>query len=364
MAGALRLTRQGRLKEALAVLQGKPADLTNPATEKPRQFGNAGVLQFLDAAVLGNGSQLEPGQFLKTALAPVADNVSRPPLQQSRFEAHSFANEAGVRKYKLFVPSGHRGQKLPLVVMLHGCTQSPDDFAAGTRMNDLAEAQEFLVAYPEQARSANIGKCWNWFNTDNQSRDQGEASLIAGITRQIMLDFAVQPGRVYIAGLSAGGALAAIMGSAYPELYAAIGVHSGLACGAASDLPSAVNAMRHGAAAPAALRSNGSARVTPAIVFHGDRDTTVNIANAGQIIAQSRGAAQLQPSVTEGEAGGMQYTRAVYSEGKRPLLEEWVLHGAGHAWSGGSAAGSYTNPQGPDASSEMIRFFFQQPAAA
>ncbi len=364
MAGALRLTRQGRLKEALAVLQGKPADSTHPATAKPLQFGNAGVLQFLDAAVRGNGSHMEPRQFLKTALAPVAGNVSRPPPQQSSFEAHSFANQAGSRKYKLFIPSGYHGQKLPLVVMLHGCTQSPDDFAAGTRMNDLAESQDFLVAYPEQARSANVSKCWNWFNTGNQTRDHGEASLIAGITRQIMLDFAVQPGRVYIAGLSAGGALAAIMGSAYPELYAAIGVHSGLACGAASDMSSALNAMRHGAAAPAAARSNGSARVLPAIVFHGDRDTTVNIANAGQVIAQSKGAARLQTTVTEGEAGGMHYTRAVYSEDKRPLLEEWVLHGAGHAWSGGSAAGSFTNPNGPDASREMIRFFFQQPAAA
>lgn len=365
MAGALRLTRQGRLKEALAVLQGKPANLTDPATEKPPQFGNAGVLQFVDSAlkgVLGNGSKLEPGELLKGTFRPVADIVSRP-SKPSRFEAHSFANEAGSRKYKLFIPSGYRGEKLPLVVMLHGCTQSPDDFAAGTRMNDLAEEQEFLVAYPEQARSANVSKCWNWFNTGNQSRDQGEASLIAGITRQIMRDFAVLPGRVYIAGLSAGGALAAIMGSAYPELYAAIGVHSGLACGAASDLPSALSAMRHGAAAPAASRSNGSARVRPAIVFHGDRDTTVNIANAEQVIAQSKGAARLQSSITEGEAGGMQYTCAVYSEGARPLLEEWVLHGAGHAWSGGSAAGSFTNQKGPDASREMIRFFLQQPAA-
>jgi len=365
MAGALRLTRQGRLKEALAMLQGKPANLTDPATEKPPQFGKAGVLQFVDSAlkgVLGNGSQLEPRELLKGTFRPVADIVSRP-SKPSRFEARSFANEAGSRKYKLFIPSGYRGEKLPLVVMLHGCTQSPDDFAAGTRMNDLAEEQEFLVAYPEQARSANVSKCWNWFNTGNQHRDQGEASLIAGITRQIMRDFAVLPGRVYIAGLSAGGALAAIMGSAYPELYAAIGVHSGLACGAASDLPSALSAMRHGAAAPAASRSKGSARVTPAIVFHGDRDATVNIANAEQVIAQSKGGARLQSSITEGEAGGMQYTCAVYSEGARPLLEEWVLHGAGHAWSGGSAAGSFTNPQGPDASREMIRFFFQHPAA-
>jgi poly(hydroxyalkanoate) depolymerase family esterase len=363
MAGALRLTRQGRLKEALAVLQGKPAVQPMTAPEKYSRSGHSGILQFVDAALngaLGKKSQPEPEQFLRRSLGPGADNVSRPPSKQSRFEERSFANQAGSRKYKLFVPSGYHGQHLPLVVMLHGCSQSPDDFAAGTRMNDLAESQGFLVAYPEQTRSANVSKCWNWFVAGNQGRDQGEASLIAGITRQIMRDFAVLPTRVYVAGLSAGGAAAAIMGAAYPELYAAIGIHSGLACGAASDLPSALNAMRHGAAAPMAVRPAGSARLIPAIVFHGDRDTTVNIANASQIIAQSKGAGDLQVTVTQSEAGGMHYTCTVQSDGGRPLIEEWVLHGAGHAWSGGSAAGSFTNPQGPNASQEMIRFFFQQ----
>jgi poly(hydroxyalkanoate) depolymerase family esterase len=261
---------------------------------------------------------------------------------------------------KLFIPSGYKGQELPLVVMLHGCTQSPDDFAAGTGMNGLAEEQSFLVAYPAQARSANVSKCWNWFNVANQQRDQGEPSLIAGITGQIMRDFAVQPGRVYIAGLSAGGATAAIMGTAYPELYAAVGAHSGLACGAASDMTSAMAAMKYGSTAPTTGKSNGSGRVIPTIVFHGDSDTTVNIVNGDQVIAQSRGAAHLRASVIEGEAaGGIGYTRTIQSDDRgRPILEEWVLHRAGHAWSGGSAAGSFTEPRGPDASREMIRFSF------
>src|SRR5204863_10212555 len=196
------------------------------------------------------------------------------------------ANNSGSRAYKLYVPSGYNAQALPLVVMLHGCTQSPDDFAAGTRMNDLAEEQTFLVAYPAQDVSANASKCWNWFNAGNQQRDQGEPSLIAGITRQIIRDFPVEPGRVYIAGLSAGGAAAAIMGLAYPDLYAAIGVHSGLACGAAHDVPSALTAMRLGEPSGGGSISLGPRLMIPTIVFHGDRDSTVNPRNSEQVLAQ------------------------------------------------------------------------------
>jgi poly(3-hydroxybutyrate) depolymerase len=210
--------------------------------------------------------------------------------------------------------------------------------------------------------SANASKCWNWFNAGNQQRDQGEPSLIAGITRQIMRDFLVEPGRVYIAGLSAGGAAAAIMGSTYPDLYAAIGVHSGLACGAATDIPSAFDAMRHGLSS----RVDEPACAFPTIVFHGDRDMIVNPVNGDQVIAQSKAAANLRITVTHGEApGGMSYTRTVQAdESGRPILEQWVLHGAGHAWSGGSSAGSHTEPRGPDASREMMRFFFQHPSTA
>jgi poly(hydroxyalkanoate) depolymerase family esterase len=278
----------------------------------------------------------------------------------ARFEQRVFANAAGSRHYKLYVPSRHIGEALPLVVMLHGCTQSPDDFAAGTRMNDVAEEHTFLVAYPAQSRSANISKCWNWFNANDQQRDRGEPSIIAGITREIVSEFQVEPGRVYIAGLSAGGAAAVIMGSAYPDLYAGIGVHSGLACGAASDLPSAFAAMRTGAAARLP-HHNGVRTIIPTIVFHGDRDTTVNLVNGDEVITQARAAAYLRAEVIQGEAGGLHYTRTAHvDEGGRPVLEQWVLHGGGHAWSGGSTVGSYTDPRGPDASREMIRFFFDQ----
>jgi poly(hydroxyalkanoate) depolymerase family esterase len=240
--------------------------------------------------------------------------------------------------------------------MLHGCKQSPDDFAAGTRMNELAEEQTFLVAYPEQSTSANPSKCWNWFKAIDQERGQGEPSLIAGITRQIMSELEVDSTRVAIAGLSAGGAAAAIMGATYPDLFEAVGVHSGLACGSATDLPSAFAAMRAGGRQDLPRQSG-----IRTIVFHGDRDLTVHSVNGDQVIAQSKSTIGLQISVCHGQSpGGARYSRAVHiDKSGNEVLEQWVVHGLGHAWSGGSPAGSYTDARGPDASREMVRFFFQ-----
>jgi poly(hydroxyalkanoate) depolymerase family esterase len=265
---------------------------------------------------------------------------------------------------------------LPLIVMLHGCTQTPDDFAAGTRMNILAEEQGFFVAYPAQARSANGSMCWNWFKLADQQHDQGEPSLIAGITRQIGHTYHVDSRRVYVAGLSSGGAMAVIMGMTYPDLYAAIGSQSGLAYAVAQDLPTALAAMRRGAAAPN-LQHTGpaapGARAIPAIVFHGDRDTTVHPRNADQVVAQwaalyaseSSAARERKPrvSVQPGHApDGQAYTRAMYhDEQGQVIVERWQIHNAGHAWSGGSRKGSFTDPNGPDATREMLRFFLAHP---
>lgn len=399
MLRATRLTREGRLEEAMAILRGAlPGDPTSTAPEKsaggwwraplgqpPRSLPMAPPLlaegastqpRFIGAG-RGDLSETLRGVFDHTRFAQApslgglgATHVTHAPVsvpEGARFEEGLFANSAGSRTYKIYVPSGYSREPLPLVVMLHGCTQSPDDFAAGTRMNELSEEQTFLVVYPAQAQSANVSRCWNWFRPGDQERERGEPSLIAGITRQIMRDFSVDSRRVYIAGLSAGGAAAAIMGSAYPDLYSAIGVHSGLACGAASDMPSAFTAMREGG--PSAVTGFPQAGHTrcalPTIVFHGDRDATVNPVNGDQIVAQAKAGVSLQTNVSRGEApGGLRYTRIAHvDESGRSILEHWILHGAGHAWSGGSSDGSYADPRGPDASREMIRFFRQHPAA-
>jgi poly(hydroxyalkanoate) depolymerase family esterase len=361
MSNALRLTRAGKLKEAVAMLRGgaapAPVPVAAPAGQVPAGQVPAGQVP----------AGYVPAPHAPEMLRGLMDRITKFRLPGThehapgdvRFTAHSFTNEAGTRAYKLYTPSTYRGQSLPLVIMLHGCTQSPDDFAIGTGMNELAEVEGFFVAYPAQPASANMQRCWNWFNTKDQQRDAGEPSLIAGITRQIMRDHAVKPGQVFVAGLSAGGAAAAIMGERYPDLYAAIGVHSGLACGAANSMASAFAAMQRGGAPLVAVAPAGGV-IIPTIVFHGDQDKTVNVVNGAQVIAQSKAAATLTANTTQGETAGVRFTRTVQSnERGQPLLEEWILHGAGHAWSGGNPAGSFTSPSGPHASREMLRFFLQ-----
>ncbi len=419
MIEATRLTRAGRLNEAAALLQrlfrgeeapdaapakapsrgaadpqagrrpriidvepetGEPVD-PEPSSPKPAPRA-AGAGAWQPAGGMGGPAMPQMPEALRGVLdqlnqggmEPGLAGLARPSPAQApdpapdgaRFLAMSFASEAGTRAYKLYIPSTYRGEPAPLVVMLHGCTQSPDDFAAGTRMNALAEEHPLLVAYPAQPSSANAQKCWNWFSPGDQRRGQGEPALIAGITRQVMRDHAIDPRRVYVAGLSAGGAAAAIMGLAYPDLYAAAGVHSGLACGAARDMPSAFAAMRQGAAG-APLTGAGQ-RVVPTIVFHADRDTTVHPRNGDQVISQSGAAAAagLRTEVQQGQVpGGHAYSRTLHSDGDgQAVLEQWLIHGGGHAWSGGSPAGSYTDPRGPDASREMLRFFLDHPQGA
>jgi poly(hydroxyalkanoate) depolymerase family esterase len=290
-------------------------------------------------------------------------NSSPPPKS---FIEGCFANSHGSRRYKLFIPSRRAGKPLPLLVMLHGCLQDPDDFALGTRMNDIAEEQRIFVLYPEQSEAANQTRCWNWFDAANQQRDQGEPSIIAGITREVIGSYNIDARRVYIAGMSAGGAMAAIMAATYSELYAAVGIHSGLPYGAAQNFLAAIAAMKDGAAIGARLLSN---RI-PLIVFHGDQDIMVNARNGEQLVSQWLG--DSAPSRTQDistaqarEGNGRAFTRTRYQDGAgRAVAENWLVHDAGHAWSGGGSAGSFADSSGPDASREMLRFFSSASLAA
>ena len=384
---ATRLTRAGQLVEATVLLQrmlrGERAPNATFRTgrialtrrEPPTIDAKPDTVEETNTPQPVRATSAQP-RMLRTLLDHTKEGHSRlglrgvikraPPStpdivpEGARFIEGIYSNAAGSRGYKLFIPSRYRGQPVPLVVMLHGCTQSPDDFAAGTRMNFIADEPACLVVYPAQCSGANQAKCWNWFRTADQQRGRGEPSLIAGITRQVMRDYSVDPKRVYVAGLSAGAATAAIMGATYNDLYAAIGVHSGLACGAAIDLPSALAAMRQGGGADDRVVPSDRLPV-PTIVFHGDRDTTVHPNNGDQVLAQSVKTASTQKRVHRGRIpGGHAYTRTIHTDASgRGIFEHWSIHGAGHAWSGGSPAGSYTDPRGPDATREMLRFFLE-----
>ena len=304
MLEATRLTRAGNLLEATAAIR----------------------------RALGQHPVSRPGRA-RVRPGPVPA-VEIPQGGAGEFVAGAYTHQQGARPYKLFIPTGYTaGKALPLVVMLHGCTQNPDDFAAGTRMNRLGEERQCFVLYPAQTQSANQSRCWNWFKRAHQRRDKGEPAIIAGMTREIVQRHGIDASKVYVAGLSAGGAMAAVMGAAYPELYAAVGVHSGLPVGSAHDLPSAFAAMR--GAPPARASGAAAGRVVPAIVFHGDQDATVHPSNGAQVASQcvARDDKSIDVIVQRGQVPG------------------------GHAWSGGSARGSYTDPNGPDAAREMMRFF-------
>ena len=377
MHEATRLTREGRLAEATALIQqtlgGRPGGgsggVDSGAHPDPwsATFPHRGTRRRTGWVPRGPGWDAPRGSGRYGARGPGQGGARGPGRDATGrdgpgrgggpdgtvFRDGAFSNRAGTLGYRLYVPEAAGGRAVPLVVMLHGCTQSAADFAAGTRMNELAERHGFLVAYPEQAARANQRRCWNWFLPAHQRRDAGEPSLLAGVTREIMATHQVDPGRVFVAGLSAGGAMAAVLAATYPDLYAAAGVHSGLPHRAAHDVQSAYAAMRQGP--PAGTPGPDPGPGIPLIVFQGGRDTTVSPANATALLGPWSGTATAE--VTEGSG----WTRRAYRDREGQVVAEWwTVHQLGHAWSGGNPEGSFADPDGPDASAELVRFFDDQ----
>lgn len=328
----------------------------------------SGDLRGATAAIQrGLGRHAAPASEAQTARSFVDEATVVPPVDrepatgEARFISGRHQGAAGGRRYELFIPPGYHGQPVPLIVMLHGCTQSPADFATGTRMNALATERDCIVVYPEQPRSANPSLCWNWFNASDQRRDAGEPAIIVSLVRELMATYAIDPARIYVAGLSAGGAMAVILGRTHPELFAAVGVHSGLPFGAAHDVSSAFAAMRTGAGGGAAQPS----RAMPTIVFHGDHDKTVHPANGEKVAVQATGPCMCDVMHDDAKpvSGTRTYSRRLFKDPEgNVVVESWLIHGGAHQWSGGDPRGTHTDPAGPDASREMLRFFLERTA--
>lgn len=277
------------------------------------------------------------------------------------FYSGSFDCAAGARDYRLFIPTHKDRTVQGLIVMLHGCTQSPEDLAAGTDMNALAETHGFIVVYPRQSESQNPMLCWNWYRAADQSRGVGEPGILAMLADDIRREFSLPNTRVFAAGISAGGAMAAILSDAYPDLFAAVGIHSGIAPGAARDLLGALAAMRGDHLTGINWRLQADSTHAPrVIVFQGEADRVVHPSNARSIIGAARqflpeGRLRTETGISEDGRSYQKLTQS-HPDGSS-LVEAWLVDRLGHAWSGGRRGVSFTEQAGPAASVEMVRFF-------
>ena len=340
-------------KSALASFMPKMSKPTKPATPKAgRSLGT--VLKQLRAA-----QSLLPAAQAGSNAAEISPRIP----EGAQYLSRTHRSAAGSRGYKLYLPASQPRPK-GLILMLHGCNQTPDDFAVGTHMNAMAEKHGLAIAYPAQTKRHNAASCWNWFKPGNQMRGTGEPEILASLARKLTREFSLDRNFMFVAGLSAGGAMAAILIDVYPDVFSAAGIHSGLPRGAARDMLSAMTAMRTGKASggitPAAPLVSGAVR---RIVFQGDADTTVHPSNAALIVAAALGDRAEPTKVSKRSVQGRGYCQSdfVGADGK-VVLELWMLERAGHAWSGGRVKGSYTDPKGPDASTQMIRFFLAKQA--
>lgn len=274
------------------------------------------------------------------------------------FKSETFTCPAGARSYRTYIPASAAQGVSGVIMMLHGCTQNPEDFAAGTEMNVLAEEHRLVIIYPKQARGDNAQSCWNWFSRGDQKRGRGEPAILAGIAEKVCKTHTVGRDATFVAGLSAGAAMSVILGEAYGDVFAAVGAHSGLPAGAARDVASAFTAMAGNAAEPTHQpQPHGTVRT---IIFHGTADATVHPSNGEAIGRQAlrANAPQSIDTKTSAETAGRRVSRTVSHDHEgSAMVEHWSIDGLGHAWSGGQAAGSYTDPKGPNASAEMVRFF-------
>ena len=341
LSTATKLFRRSR-KAALA-LQKQAVKAVQPVTAKPKP-------------VRARPTKAKPESLAPKSAAYLRPAAARSPaVKDMNFKTCPFPTARGNRSYKLYGPDvAGPPVPRPLLIMLHGCSQSADDFARATGMNRQADDMGFIVAYPTQTQQANRNKCWNWYRPVDQGRGNTEPAMIVGMTRDIMAQHPVDRSRVYIAGFSAGGAAAVAIAAAYPGIYAAVGVHSGLPVGAARAGLSALVAMQAGSAGVQLSVP------MPTIIFHGDDDAVVNPRNGRALAARAVATfPALTKTVKNGKSAGMFHKTTYRGPNRKSCCEYWTIAGAGHVWSGGNPAERFAQATGPDASAEMVRFFLQ-----